>query len=300
MYPFKSRKTFERLYHNPPLTPSLGYDSRPLIDLRFTEFCHEYARKELSIGHMTELKDEITEREGKEEKKQEEFKKKKHLKATSQIWRKKVHFTEDDTVQNIENNEDAKLWGLLEEKIKENLKKKDKENPLVKYFKNPLIAAVIESLIVKTIESTFQIKLDLEGTEELIPNNLMKLFNISPIALSTMGSKQEKLHYVIHCMANNIDESLDKLMQRVDYQDKKIMEFSSKFEEGKKIDLIDQKDIFDWLQIKTKYGYLKKRLRTSIIEKLNHVLFFIKYRNSLMFFCKNIKSSKTKKSSEHL
>ena len=266
MYPFKSRKTFERLYHNQPLTPSLGFDSRPQIDRQFTEFCHEYARKELSMGHMTELNNEIP-------KKPKESKKKKHLKSISQIMKKKVHFDEDESAPG-EVNEEEKLWSLLEEKIKENLKKKDKENPLVKYFKNPLIAAVIESLIVKTVESTFKIKLDLDNQDELIPTNLVKLFGISPIALSTMGSKQEKLNYVIQCMAKNIDESLDKLMQRVDYQDKKIVEFEKKFEEGKNDYLNDQKDIFEWLNIKTKYQHLKKRLRISIIEKLNHVILF--------------------------
>lgn len=264
MYPFKSRKTFERLYRNHPNTPSLDYESRPLIDRRFSEFCHEFAKRELSIGPMTELNNE-----GRE--KPKESKKTKHVKSNSQILKKKVHFDEDENPPG-ENNDEERLWGLLEEKIKENLKKKDKENPLVKYFKNPLIAAVIESLIVKTIESTFKIKLDLDNHDGLVPTNLVKLFGISPIALSTMGSKQEKLNYVIQCMAKNIDESLDRLMQRVDYQDKKITEFETKFEEVKNNDLNDQKDIFEWLNIKTKYQHLKKRLRISIIEKLNHVI----------------------------
>ena len=264
MYPFKSRKTFERLYHNQPNTPNLDYDSRPQIDRRFSEFCHEFAKRELSIGPMTELNNEA-------KKKPKESKKKKNVKSNSQILKKKVHFDEDENQQG-ENTDEERLWGLLEEKIKENLKKTDKENPLVKYFKNPLIAAVIESLIVKTVESTFKIKLDLDNHDELVPSNLVKLFGISPIALSTMGSKQEKLNYVIQCMAKNIDESLDRLMQRVDYQDKKITEFESKFEEVKNNDLNDQKDIFEWLNIKTKYQHLQKRLRISIIEKLNHVI----------------------------
>ena len=183
-----------------------------------------------------------------------------------------INDDDNNKIENKEISEDEKIWKLLEEKIKQNLKKKDKENPLVKYFKNPLIAAVIESLIVKTIESTFKIKLNFENNEEFVPMNLVKLFDISMIALSTMSSKQEKLSYVINCMAKNIDESLDRLNQRVENQDKKMIDFQAKFIEEKKIDSIDQRDIFEWLQIKTKYQFLKKRLRTSIIEKLNHVI----------------------------
>ena len=189
-----------------------------------------------------------------------------------------INDDDNNKIENKEISEDEKIWKLLEEKIKQNLKKKDKENPLVKYFKNPLIAAVIESLIVKTIESTFKIKLNFENNEEFVPMNLVKLFDISMIALSTMSSKQEKLSYVINCMAKNIDESLDRLNQRVENQDKKMIDFQAKFIEEKKIDSIDQRDIFEWLQIKTKYQFLKKRLRTSIIEKLNHVInIFIVY-----------------------
>ena len=276
MYPFKSRKTYERLYLQQPASPKLEFDSRSLIDHQFNEFAAQYARKELSISNMPHFKEEIPEKPHNSEK---------HGKIMKNLKKpifphKKVEFSDIPEEIPLENpliSDEERLWTLLEEKIKQNLKKKDKENPLVKYFKNPLIAAVIESLIVKTIESTFKIKLNLESSEEeMIPANLVKLFNISPIALSTMSTKQEKLDYVVSCMAKNIEDSLERFDVKIENQEKKNSEFLSKYQEEKSLVTSEQKDIFEWLQIKTKYQFLKKRLRTSIIEKLNHVYYLIR------------------------
>lgn len=276
MYSFKSQNTYEKLYPINPGEPEFLLDSHEKIDQKFKVFCNQYARKELSIQphpnyNPQEIPKEISNTKFLCPSTSPESRRKNSKNKTG-LFGKRVNFKSDDAVENKNLSEDEKLWALLEEKIKQNLKKKDKENPLVKYFKNPLIAAVIESLIVKTIESTFKIKLDnLDNNEDLIPNHLMKLFNISPIALSTMGSKQEKLQFVIQSMAKNIDESLDHLNHAREIQDKKIMDFDLKFSEDKMLSQNEQKDIFEWLQIKTKYSYLKKSLRASILEKLNHV-----------------------------
>ncbi len=289
MYPFKSRKTYERLYLQHPAEPKLEFDSQSHIDQKFNEFASQYARKELSISQTTHFKEEIPLKPNEKpiekliekpiEKPNEPITKNPLLtrlpREKTVFLHKKVQFTEVSEPDPLENplvSDEERLWTLLEGKIKENLKKKDKENPLVKYFKNPLIAAVIESLIVKTIENTFKIKLNLENSEEMIPANLMKLFNISQIALSTMSTKHDKLNYVVSCMAKNVENSLEKFDQKIQNQDKKSKEFLEKFIEEKNIANNEQKDIFEWLQIKTKYQFLKKSLRTSIIEKLNHVL----------------------------
>lgn len=277
MYTFKSQNTYEKLYPIAPLEPEFQLDSMVKIDEKFRVLCHEYSRKELTLKNISSPTQEEPSKPLLSEVKNDKSRRKK-LRTASNIYQKKVQFKEqedetfDEEIKGQNLSDEEKLWALLEEKIKQNLKKKDKENPLVKYFKNPLIAAVIESLVVKTIESTFKIKLNLDGnSEDLVPAHLMKLFNISPIALSTMASKQEKLQFVIRCMVKNIDEALDHLDHAREIQDKKINEFDQKYIQEKKITEKDQIDIFEWLQIKTKYQFLKKKLRSSILEKLNHV-----------------------------
>lgn len=272
MYPFKSRNTYDRLYPLPSPTAIFELDSKALIDQKLNEFSTQYAHKDFS---KTKLPDENPITDMKADTKSP---RKKQNKANTMLINKKVQFTEEAKEKNESLTEEEKLWSLLEEKIKSNLKKKDKENPLVRYFKNPLIAAVIESLIVKTIESTFKLKLNLDSSDEIVPPNLIKLFNISPIAISTMSSKTEKLNYVNNCMVKNIDDALDHLMQKAENQEKKILEFTTRFEENKRIGDKNQKDVFEWLQIKTKYEFLKKRLRTSILEKLNYVNIYYIYK----------------------
>lgn len=284
MYAFKSQNTYNKLYPIAPLDPEFQLDSMVKIDEKFRRLCHEYSKKELSFQNVqSPIQEELSKFKCLSNEGINEKSRRKKFKSNSNIYQKKVQFKEQEQEEEPFDNEkrgqnlsdDEKLWALLEEKIKKNLKKKDKENPLVKYFKNPLIAAVIESLVVKTIESTFKIKLNLDGnSEDLVPANLMKLFNISPIALSTMASKQEKLQFVIRCMVKNIDEALDHLNHARDIQEKKMAEFDQKYIQEKKITEKDQIDIFEWLQIKTKYHFLKKKLRSSVLEKLNHVFIF--------------------------
>ena len=95
MYPFKSRKTYDRLYKQPPQEPIIELDTMGVIDQYFNEFCAQYARKELSLSHMTHLKQEVDAKtEGEKQKTTESDSKvnerKHNKKNTTMIHSKKV------------------------------------------------------------------------------------------------------------------------------------------------------------------------------------------------------------------
>ena len=80
---------------------------------------------------------------------------------------------------------------------------------------------------------------------------------------------EEKREYIIRCMNNTIDKMMSNWKERIEMRERKNQDIEKNERELKKIE--ENSDAFHWLNLRTKYDSLKKKLRQIIIEKLNDV-----------------------------
>ncbi|EDK31720.2 IQ calmodulin-binding motif protein (macronuclear) [Tetrahymena thermophila SB210] len=255
MIKYKSLKTYERLKQIQIENPVFELSERDEIDQKLQLYCNQFKQKVFPDGFIKDTQKQAGQQE----------------KAPSQENQKKVYFKEQlpTTAQNIPSVVEfgENFQSFIDNKFKLQLQRNmNKENSVVKMFGNALIATVFQSLVIKTIESLYKIHINIE-TDIPISSNVLKAFDISTIVLSSFKTQQEKADYILSCMDKTISQMFNSFKEKQEVKEKKQEEQDKK--DAKKQNQKAKDDHFPWLRVKTKYESLRKKLNTSIIEKLN-------------------------------
>lgn len=145
-------------------------------------------------------------------------------------------------------------------------KQQGKINPVVKYCGNVLFAAIFDALLLKSIEEIFKGKNSVER-ELGISNKVLKIFGIDPFQLRGFKTFKEKRNYLIHLMNQTIEKLLKNWKEKIDQRDKNAADEEKKRE--KKVSNFENS--FSFLNVRTKYEALKKKLTSTVVQKLNDV-----------------------------
>ena len=84
------------------------------------------------------------------------------------------------------------------------------------------------------------------------------------------------------CMDKTISQMVVSFKEKQDFKEKKLEEQEK--HEAKKKSWRTGDDHFPWLKVKTEYESLRKRLSTSIVEKLNDVKKLEKKRKNTLVY----------------
>ena len=239
---------------NPPRSPSFDFSNPKELEARYQAFCQE-ARSQLDTQYKPNLKHSTT----------------------------------------FRNDKDEELKSMVRGAFKQlsEEKKKGILNPVVKTFGNLLIASVFEGLVLRAVEECTRgggngVKMnELDGG---LSEKLMKSFGIDAFQLRSYRSYKEKRGYLIGVMSQTIDKLLKNWREKIETREK-----NSEFDDSKGEKASDVFDMgFSFLQLKTKYEALRKKLTATVVQKLNDVrkfifLFSIKIYIFLNFyyFCEN-------------
>lgn len=145
-------------------------------------------------------------------------------------------------------------------------KKQGKINPVVKYCGNILFAAIFDALLLKSIEEIFKGKNSIER-DIGISNKVLKIFGIDAFQLRTFKTFKEKRNYLIHIMTQTIEKLLKNWKEKIDQREKNIADEEKNRE--KKVNNFENS--FSFLKVKTKYEALRKKLTSTVVQKLNDV-----------------------------
>lgn len=143
-------------------------------------------------------------------------------------------------------------------------KRPGKLHPIVKYCGNTLLAAILDSLVLKAVEEVCKGKN--ESTEELgYSQKLLKVFGIDEFQLRNLKGIKEKRAFLMTTMNGTIDKLLKNWKEKIETREK----CQSNENELKRNENLDSP--FAFLRLKTKYEALRKKLTSTVVQKLNDV-----------------------------
>lgn len=229
---------------NPPRSPSFDFSNPNELEARYQAFCQE-ARSQLDTQYKPNLKHSTT----------------------------------------FRNDKDEELRSMVRGAFKQlsEEKKRGIINPVVKTCGNLLIASVFEGLVLRAVEECtrgggYGVKMnELDGG---LSEKLMKSFGIDAFQLRSFRSYKEKRGYLIGVMSQTIDKLLKNWREKIETREK-----NSEFDDSKGEKTNEAFDMgFTFLQLKTKYEALRKKLTATVVQKLNDVRKFILFSMKIYIF----------------
>ena len=226
--------------NNPPRSPSFDFSNPNELEARYQVFCQE-ARSQLDAQSKPNLKHSTT----------------------------------------FRNDKDEELKSMVRGAFKQlsEEKKRGILNPVVKTCGNLLIASVFEGLVLRAVEECTRgggNALKMNELDGGLSEKLMKSFGIDAFQLRSFRSYKEKRGYLIGVMSQTIDKLLKNWKEKIEIREK-----NSEFDDSKGEKANEALDLgFSFLQLKTKYEALRKKLTATVVQKLNDVsnfFFLIKF-----------------------
>jgi CRISPR/Cas system-associated protein Csx1 len=157
-------------------------------------------------------------------------------------------------------------------------KKKGVINPIVKICGNLLLASVFEALILRAVEECSR-SYNHNQLDGGMSEKLMKSFGIDAFQLRNYRSYKEKRDYLINMMTQMIDKLLRNWKEKIEIREKNFEVLDMKSEKTNEM----LENSFSFLKLKTKYQALRKKLTTTVVQKLNDVIIFSIFSNFLFF-----------------
>lgn len=173
----------------------------------------------------------------------------------------------------FEKEEEIKAQVKFNYKRLQEQQKKGETNPIVKYCGGVLIASIFDALLIKSVEEV--LKKNSSEEELVVSDKILKIFGIDAFQLRGFKTTKEKRNYLMTSMNQVIDKLLKSWKEKIENREKNI----AKEDQIRMKKNEHNENSFSFLKIKTKYDGLRKKLTSTVVQKLNDVNLQLFFKN---------------------